>query len=761
MLTVNDLFNEVEIKEYLFEISKFTTSNIVKSFIRERQFRSKKEVKTQYKVLELLSNYSNAFPEIDLFSNSIEFFKKLRLEGSYFDKTEIIELYNFLVQIKEINTILTGTETSKHFNIIKIDEITRRIQHLFDLDEGDIKRNATKELKKLNDDHDNLHYGIKKRIEQLQKKYEKRGYLNEDYYTLKDEHFVLPISSSHKNQVEGIIHSYSNTGFTAYIEPLEVVNASNKLISLDAEIKREKVKILMDLAKKIRPYREKIITNYEDLLIIAEYFTMMRFLKNYHYAIPEISQDFKIIDGKHPILDFESKAVPFNFKQKNFNIFVITGPNTGGKTVLLKTVSIMVILVKMGLPIPCEWGSAIPYFKNVILDIRDNQNVKNALSTFSSHLVKLKKFLIKGDKDTFCAFDEPASGTESTVSDAFSIELIDEAIERESFLIMSSHSINVKNYVQKKENVEIGAMLYDIKNFIPTYKLEMGLSGESYAIEVANNNGIPQNYLDKVNDRLGKDYYDLKKEKSSLQERLLKLEEQEKKYKELIDSERELKKELETRLKRVKGDLKREYEDTINELKEGFADLKRNIAPLKKAQKTQLEEKISKNKEKIKKLEKKGKKTEVELEHRFKLGQLVKLENSSNYYKIIKLAGEDITIQMGELFLQITADMIEDLKEGTAKEYNNDYSIQKSEFHAQIDVRGKTLKEALEEVEKLLNNAFVSNVSMVKILHGKGTGVLRQGISEYLSNHPLVKDYNSEMQGIHINEGVTDVFLEL
>ncbi len=761
MYAPNDLFNEVEIKEYLFEITKYTSSDIVKNFIKERAFLPKEEVIKQYKILELLANLTKPLPEVSLFSNSIEFFKKLRLEGSYFDKTEIIELYAFLNQIKEINIILSETEASKYFNIIKLDEITRKIQKLFDLDEGDIRRNATKELKKLNDDHDNLHYGIKKRIEQLQKKYEKRGYLNEDYYTLKDNHFVLPISSSHKNQVEGIIHSYSNTGFTAYIEPLEIVNASNKLISLDAEIKREKVKILMDLAKKIRPYRETIINNYENLLIIAEYFTMMRFLKHYHYAIPEISQEFKIINGKHPILDFEGKAVPFNFKQKNFNIFVITGPNTGGKTVLLKTVSIMVILTKMGLPIPCEWGSNIPYFEKIILDIRDNQDVKNALSTFSSHLVKLKNFLLNSDEKTFCAFDEPASGTESTISDAFSIELVNEAIERKSFLIISSHSINVKNYVQKKENVEIGAMLYDIKNFIPTYKLEMGLSGESYAVEVAKNNGIPQSYLDKVSARLGKDYYDLKKEKSVLQERLIELREKEKKYEELIEKERSLQKKLDDHLAKVKKDLRNKYEDTINELKESMNSLKRSIAPLKKQDKVEIQKTLNMNKKKLKELEEETKPEKTDKTLKYDIGQLVKLENSNNYYEIIKINGSDITIKMGDLFLQISDDMIEDVKINKAKNIENDYSVQKSEFQSQIDVRGKTLREALEEVEKLLNNAFVSGVPMVKILHGKGTGVLRQGISEYLSNHPLVKDFNSEMQGIHINQGVTDVYLEL
>ena len=360
-----DYYDEVEIMEILGIISTHTQAESVKKMVINNQFLKKDGILKNYEIMLKLLDFDGQLPILFIPENYPSYFKNIKIHNYYLKIEELLNIYFVEKQNFEVEPVLKKCNLLNDFPISLNQNFITEIERRINTKKGEMKQDASKKLKALYKKLDGLKNSVRGRLERLLKRYDELGYLRDNFYTLKDERFVIPINSNFKHKIKGIIHSISATGQTTFIEPMEIVYNNNALRETEEEINFEIIKILRALTEKLRSKKDTYLNNiiYQERF---EYFlTMIRFLRKYNYSIPTIGDHLKIIRGRHPLLEWQGKVVPFDLDQKNYNILLITGPNTGGKTITLKTIAIIAILTKMGIPIPTEWGTIVPYFNNL------------------------------------------------------------------------------------------------------------------------------------------------------------------------------------------------------------------------------------------------------------------------------------------------------------------------------------------------------------------------------------------------------------
>ncbi len=763
----------------------------------------------------------NEFPDTH-FRDARPFLQKIRIEGLFLEIAEMVSLKNSLETLSAILRFFRTKEERYRLLCSKAETIFQFpliLQHLDSIvsKHGTIKDSASPELSNLRRELQKKQAGISKRMQSLLQQAQSEGWADrESSIAIRDGRMVIPIPSAYKRKINGIVHDESATGKTSYIEPTEIVETNNEIRELELEEKREINRILRKFADELRPHIDELLPAY-DFLAYIDFVRAKASFSNYINAIvPPYSERAEMLwyEARHPLLWLSLKntdkvLVPLNIEiNEDQRIILISGPNAGGKSVCLQTAGLLQYMFQCGLPVPVSETSKFGIFKHILIDIGDEQSLENDLSTYSSHLLNMKNFLKYGNAATLILIDEFGTGTEPMLGGAIAEAILADLNKTEVRGVITTHYTNLKHFAAETPGILNGAMLYDSHRMLPLFELRIGKPGSSFAFEIAKKIGLPKEILDYAATKIGEDHInydkhlkDIARDKRYWEEKRRKIHENEKHLDEVVEKYRtelnetsrlrkEIIQEAQQKAREIITQANKTIEQTIREIKEHQAEKEktRQLRHRLEAEKEHLlseaaateEERIRKKMEKLQNREKNKKQkkeptpqdtqqtTKPEMSI-FCKGDMVSLPNKA-IGEIIKLDDKTATIALGNL--QTTAKLTQ-LKKVSASHarktarpqvsYANireNISQKRMNFKPDIDLRGMRGDEALQKVISFLDEAVMLNYKELRILHGTGTGALRQLIRQYLSTNPLVASYADEQVQLG-GAGITVVQLDI
>ena len=594
-----------------------------------------------------------------------------------------------------------------------------------------------------------------------------RTYLQDALITMRGDRYCIPVKAEYRSQVQGLIHDQSASGSTLFIEPMAIVKLNNDLKELYVQEQDEIRKILASLSEEAAQYIEEIRTDYRSLTDLDFIFARGALALTMRASRPILNEEgrIRIREGRHPLLD-QKKVVPITVSLGDeFSLLIITGPNTGGKTVSLKTVGLLTLMGQAGLHIPAGDRSEIAVFRQVYADIGDEQSIEQSLSTFSSHMTNIVSFLKKVDDRSLVLFDELGAGTDPTEGAALAIAILSHLHKRNIRTMATTHYSELKIYALSTPGVENACCEFDVENLRPTYRLLIGIPGKSNAFAISGKLGLPDNIIDDAKKRLSEQDVSFEDLLSDLEasRRTIEKEQAEiaayKKEAETLKRQAVQKQEkLEEQRDRIIREANEKANAILREAKEVADETIRNFHKFGKENISAAE--MEKERERLRKKIKdtsasaslktnKPKKTYKPSD--FKLGESVKVLSMNLTGTIGSLpdARGNVTVQMGILRSQVNIsdlEIIEEVSPYAPKRMNrtakSKIKMSKSlSVSPEINLLGKTVDEAVAELDKYLDDALLSHLNSVRVVHGKGTGALRKGIHEYLRRQKHVKSY--------------------
>lgn len=671
-------------------------------------------------------------------------------------------------------------------------ELQREIERVVD-DKGEVRSSASQELSEIRRAIREHEGQVAKRLQQVLQRAKASGIVEADaMISIRDGHAVIPVAAANKRKLAGFIHDESATGRTFYVEPVEVVELNNELRELEYAQMREIVRILTELTAVLRGDVEGLSRIEEYLTRVDMLRAKARWALDNGAVKPIISTEGRLLlrKARHPLLEQTLKAqgkaiVPLDMElDAERRILVISGPNAGGKSVCLKTTGILQYMVQCGFLVPALENSEFPLFDSLMIDIGDQQSLENDLSTYSSHLVNMKAMLAEASEHTLIMIDEFGSGTEPTIGGAISESILERFVERKAYGVITTHYANIKYFASRNEGVANGAMAFDVKNIQPLFSLEMGKPGSSFAIEVARKIGLPEDIVRMAMDKAGEDHINLEKQlreiardkrywaekRDRIRQTDRKVEQLEQTYTDRLQSIRDERKVILDRARKeaeaLIAEANRTIENTIRTIREsqadkeltrlarkefeGFADavvddaaekhddhIKREMERLARRRERREERRM----ERERGVEPAPKAEEVK-PVKIEVGSKVKIEGQDVPGVVQMIKGKKAQVAFGQMMIMVE---MERLKAVSSAEYREatrpttartvvsvDINQRKLNFRDHIDVRGMRASEALAAVEDLVDDALMVGVSGVTILHGKGTGALKEEIRRYL-----------------------------
>ena len=743
------------------------------------------------------------FP-FDSFFDMRPVLRRIRVEGSWVEQSALFELRRSLHTINGIVSFLHSDEDKEpkypHLlalteGVVTYPEITKRIDHILD-GFGQIKDHASPRLSEIRRELINTMNGISKSLNSIMRKAQAEGYVDKDVSpSMRDGRLVIPVNPSHKRKIKGIVHDESASGKTVFIEPSEVVEANNRIRELESEERREIIKILTEFTNYLRPYLPDLLESYEFLANIDFIQAKASFSLYIGGIMPSIENVQKIdwIHAVHPLLELalkkqNRKIVPLDITLEGENrILVISGPNAGGKSVCLKTVGILQYMVQCGLLIPLKENSRVGIFEDIFIDIGDEQSIENDLSTYSSHLMNMKYFEKRCNEKSLLLIDEFGSGTEPQIGAAIAEALLDRFNRKKSFGVITTHYQNLKHFANEHAGVVNGAMLYDRHEMKPLFRLSIGNPGSSFAVEIARNIGLPEDVIAEASEIVGSDYINMDKylqdisrdkrywerKRDEIRREKKRLEELSSKYESSLEDINRQKKEILAQAKQQAEQLLAEsnarIENTIREIKEAEADKEKTRQIRKelnsfreKVGTTELRDEgnlraFGDTGKKEKSLNKKQKRktakpsvAELKKPDKLKPRDVVRLKGQTSTGEIMDISGKKATVAFGMIKSTIDLDKLEKVSNNQVKKEikaSNTRDIlheRRLNFKQDIDVRGLRGDEALQAVIYFIDDALQLGISRVRILHGTGTGALRQIIRDYLGTVNGVAHFHDE-----------------
>jgi DNA mismatch repair protein MutS2 len=644
--------------------------------------------------------------------------------------------------------------------------LSRLIQSTID-PSGSIYDNASPELRKIREQISVISKQIHIRLDRIIKK--QVQHLQEDFVTLREGRLVLPVREYSVNKIPGIVHGQSATGQTHYVEPLSIVALNNEMQELYIQEKKEIIRILKRLADHFRQESATILTDLECLIRLDVIQAKAHYSKTAEATAPLISEDFlwEINEGHHPLLlkKIGRQAIPLSMKMGDtYRVMVITGPNAGGKTVALKTVGLLQLLFQSGFHIPLKEGSRFPLCQQLFAVIGDEQSIENDLSTFSSHVTKVNEILKAADYRSLILIDEIGTGTDPAEGAALAIAML-EKLNRPGFLtIVTSHQERLKVFAHDTEQVVNAAMQFDRQSLKPMFMLEMGIPGSSYAFDISKRLGLDDQVLDRARQILGSAHDDLEEMLTDLADRK---QTYDKKLAQLSIRESELEG-LQSLYRNRSEELKRKRKTYEQEAVQAAQQIVENVNKTIEAVIREIREShgapeiIKKGKKSIKILKDElEKKTAVPLSAEIKIsdlvpGQTVRSKRFSFTGQIHKIFTEREEVELESKGIKIVVPL-HDLELENSADQTPGSVEQKTGMTAtvlnEIDLRGLNADEALSELQKYLDQALNSDWQELRIIHGKGSGVLRQKIHAYLKKNSKIRSFHLGKYG----EGDTGV----
>lgn len=649
---------------------------------------------------------------------------------------------------KKLNTRFESIQTYK-----EIEEAIDKIVN----EEREIKDNATLDLKKIRKNKILINQSIQKKFDEIMSKSSNEKMIQEKIVTIRDGRKVLPIKADFKGQFKGIEHDRSSSGVTIFIEPLSVVSLNNKIRELEAREREEIRKILLRMSDVIRNNSEGLLVINENILELDFMNAKMLYAVNNKCIVPKLSRKkyFKLVEAKHPLIA-EDEVVPLSFEiGSHYDAMLITGPNTGGKTVSLKTAGLLTAMTQAIIPIPANENTEMGIFSGIFADIGDEQSIEQSLSSFSSHLTNINKIVNEIDKDSLVLLDELGSGTDPIEGAAFAMSVIDYLREKQSKSIITTHYSEVKAYSYNEEGIQSASMEFDVETLSPTYRLLIGIPGKSNALTIARKLGMSEKIIDRAESYISEEDKKVEDMIKNIQDKSEEIDRDKLRVREMEEEIKKIKKDYELKMQ----NLEEEKEAIIAKAYQEAEDLVKNMQNKAKAlvDKIQKEDfKKSEVKETQKSLnmlqraitEEKAEKVKVKKKKRVKLdikkGDKVfikSLNGKADVLKVDENRGE-IQVQAGILKLMVDMSEVQKIEEVKSKKSYASHTIKnRKRVKSEIDLRGMSTEEAIYEIDLYLDNAVLSGYKDIYLIHGKGTGVLRKNIQKYLKKNRYVESY--------------------
>ena len=705
-------------------------------------------------------------PGISNIDNLDEDFKLIEL-GHFLLPKKLLEVWKLLNTSKSLKNIITEEESIEYNNIYSLlNSLNIYAQLERDLEVSiisaeEISDEASHELKRIRRMIKSKNDLIRDRLNQLISTSDK---LMDNIYTLRDGRYVVPVRSEFKNSFKGIVHDQSSSGQTVFIEPMFVIDLNNDLKKLEIEEEKEIERILREFSKRIYEILPQLITNLSIISSIDFIFARGKLAYDME-AIKPIINDNGIISlksAKHPLID-KDKVVPIDISLGNsFNTLVITGPNTGGKTVTLKTVGILTLMTQFGLMIPCFDNSEVAIFDEIFADIGDEQSIEQSLSTFSSHMKNIIDIINNAKTNSLILFDELGSGTDPEEGSGLSISILNYFLEKNIRTIATTHYSQLKMYAMSTENVQNGAMEFNVEKLEPTYKLIIGISGKSNAFEISKKLGLDDSFIINAKKFISNNDLSFDKLVSNVDNRRKEYEELIIEQRELLNFNKKIKQEYENKLEKFNSQkekrIKKLEEYIENSINETDKFCRETINHINKARSKEQSHKLKKISEEIlEKIEKinhnKSIKNDINSNisnETLMLGEEVKVLslNENGFIQTLPDKNGNVQVKIGILKVNASINdiirienIIDKSKEKTS--YSKSTFIKSDKLYSnKIDVRGYNTEDAIYEIDKFLDDSFIANLNEVTIVHGKGTGILRNNITDFLKKHKLVKSFS-------------------
>jgi DNA mismatch repair protein MutS2 len=794
---------------------------------------------TQVREFRRLQAEKDDFP-MQYFFDVREAVSRIRLENTHLEEDEVWDLRRSLETIANIVRYLNHSgerrvESGEGFEdsneetpypalqrltegVMTFPAMIRRIDSILDKF-GKIKDSASMTLASIRHELEKTQGSISRTLYTILHAAQKDGLVEKDAApTMRDGRLVLPVAPQVKRRINGIVHDESATGKTVFIEPAEVVEANNKVRQLEAEERREVIRILTVFTDEVRPHVAEILESYQFLAQIDLIFAKSQLaeLTKAFEPIVENKPHLDWIRAVHPLLQLSlekkgEKVVPLDIiLTQPKRLLIISGPNAGGKSVCLKTVGLLQYMLQCGLPVPIGDRSTTGLFHHILIDIGDEQSIENDLSTYSSHLMNMKQMMKQADAHTLLLIDEFGSGTEPTIGGAIAEAMLKQFWQKEAFGVITTHYQNLKHFAEDHEGVVNGAMLYDRHEMQALFQLAIGQPGSSFAIEIARKTGIPEEVIKDASDIVGSDYIqsdkylqDIVRDKrywegkrqtihqheKSLESKINRYEDElteiERQRKEILRKAKEEAEELlresnkkienairEIREAQAEKERTRLVREELNTFKEELAgiDTKDNDEAIARKIRQLQERKERREKRKAEKAEKAANPAAAEpkksatAERPIAAGDTVRIKGLSSVGKVESIDGKMAVVIFGDMKTKMRADRLEHAelsKSQLSKQEERNNTIagsygmvsrdtrdvidnRKLNFKQDIDVRGMRGDEAINAITYFIDDAILVGVSRVRILHGTGSGILRQLIRQYLATVPNVSHFRDE-----------------
>ena len=744
--------------------------------------------------------------------------QRIRIEGTFLDETELFNLRRSLETIRHIVGFFINEEESPYphlqalaGNVVVFPQLLSRIDQIIDKF-GHVKDNASTELSQIRRELNRTLSSISRSLNMILRNAQSEGIVDKEVSpTLREGRLVIPVIPAYKRRIKGIVHDESASGKTVYIEPAEVVEANNRIRELEGEERREIIRILTLFTDELRPHLAEIAHSYEFLADIDFIRAKALFAIEINALLPhfENCRQIEWYHAIHPLLFLSLKkqnkqVVPLDIAlTPQQRILLISGPNAGGKSVCLKTTGLLQYMLQCGLLIPVYENSHTGIFDHIFIDIGDEQSIENDLSTYSSHLTNMKFFVKNCNESSLLLIDEFGGGTEPQIGGAIAEVLLDRFNRKKAFGVITTHYQNLKQFAEDTQGIVNGAMLYDRHMMQPLFKLSIGNPGSSFAIEIARKIGLPEDVIADASEKVGSDYIDMDKylqdivrdkrywenKRQNIRHREKQLEEITQRY---ADNLQEIEKERKRILKEAKqkaeqliAESNARIENTIRTIKEAEAEkektkmARQELHSFKKGlqKNDENDDTISRKIAKIKAKEEKKNHSKKEADAEtskttsISVGDAVCLKGQTTVGEISAIQGNKATVIFGHIKSSVHIERLEKVSRNRLKreqaikatfvseDTTNSMREKSLNFHREIDIRGFRADEALQALVYFIDDAIQVGAEQVRILHGTGTGALRQTVREYLKGVTGIRSFHDE----HVQfggAGITVVELE-
>ena len=652
------------------------------------------------------------------------------------------------------------------------------------LTEDEMADNASPKLKDIRRNIHQQNQAIKNKLSRIITSSSNKTYLQDTIVTMRDGRYVIPVKQEYRSFFPGMVHDQSKGGATLFIEPQGVVDLNNKLRELEVEEQLEIARILAELSSRVAEHYREIRSNLELLTKLDFIMAKGKLSCKMHASEPKIDKDgeLRLISARHPLIEYK-KAVPVDIRiGGDYRTLIITGPNTGGKTVSLKTAGLLVMMAQSGLHIPASHASTLPIFGEVFADIGDEQSIEQSLSTFSSHMKNIVSIIDKASYDSLVLVDELGAGTDPTEGAALAIAILERFYDSGALTMATTHYNELKKYALATSGVENAAMEFDVETLTPTYRLLIGVPGKSNAFEISKKLGLSESVIERASEHIkhgdmefenvissieddkrkaAADRLDAESMRAEIEERLKKLEEKEKAISEKrADIIAEAKREARELLRETKNAVKDVQKD-LRRLQKSGAHTNLNTGALEKSRR-----KINEAEDLVSEKVVKQVNSEPVSADTLKIGDRVKLLTIGQNGTILSLPDEkgNLMINIGALKVKARLQDLMLINEGkdrkpqakSSSKYGSLLRSKSSSVSASINVMGKNLEDALADVEKYLDDVYMAGLDMVSIIHGRGGGILKDGIRQMLNRKKYVDSYGAASYNDG-GEGVTIV----